>query len=228
MVRTPAIHTGEIAKAVEEKVTSSLKRTFSQMQQAINNLQSGKGKGKVKTESKGKGKATKGKAKKGKGKGKGAKGKGKDYIEKPPDNATATKGKTANHPFPKADTKKGDDKKDMEVDPPKPKGTGEKLNTSLDELIKDDAKIEASKEVKESKAKVKESSSSSSSIDSEEEQKIAKKHGLTPITKRQYGALRELTTDIHKALLADKNTGNQVTRKMLDGFVAKMASVPIQ
>ena len=235
MARTPASHTGDIAKAVEEKVTTSLKRTFSQMTQAINNLQNGKGKGKGKTEAKGKskGKATKGKAKKGKGKGKGSKEeKGKDQKEKPA-NTTVPKGKEqkekpANTAVPKADAKKEDHKGRMDMDVDPPKCTGEKLNTSLDELIKDDAKIEASKDVKEVKAKSKEVSSSSSSIDSEEERKIAKKHGLTPITKRQYSALRELTTDIHKALLADLKTGKQVNRNMLNVFVSKMAAVPLQ
>ena len=85
LAHASANQTCDIGKAVEAKVSTSLKRTFSQMTQAINNLQKGKGKGKGKTEAKGKskGKAKKGNAKKGKGKGKGSKAeKGTEQQEK--------------------------------------------------------------------------------------------------------------------------------------------------
>ena len=229
MARAPVNHTGDIAKAVTEKVTTSLKKTFSQMQQAIYNLQKGKGKGKTEAKGKSKGKATKGKAKKGKGKGKGSKAE-KSKDQKGKANATdpkvkEQKEKPANTAVP---ARKEDDKGSMDMDIDHPKCTKEKINTSLDELIKDDAKMDAPAVGKQGKAKSKEVSSSSSSIDSDEERKIQKKHGLAPITKRQYGALRELTTDIHKALLADFKSGKQVNRNMLNGFIAKMAAVPLQ
>jgi hypothetical protein len=221
MARAPVSHTGDIAKAVTEKVTSSLKKTFVQMQQAIHKLQKGKGKGKSEAKGKSKGKAVKGKDKKGKGKGKGSKAeKGKDQKEKA--NATDPKVKEQKTP-----AKTEDDKGRMDMEIEHHKSTKEKINTSLEELMKDDAKMDVPPVAPKAK-KSKEKSSSSSSIDSEEEGKIQKKHGLAPITKRQYGALRELTTDIHKALLADYKTGKQVNRNMLNGFIAKMAAVPLQ